>query len=77
MFLRFIDGKFYENYVTELGIDFTSKMITVNDEVIKLIVCDTAGMEIFHNFTSDYYKGACGCLVVFDISDRLSFERVC
>ena len=37
---------------------------------------DTAGQEKFKTITSAYYKGAQGIVVVFDLTDRKSFENV-
>jgi Ras-related protein Rab-8A len=61
---------------TFLGIDYKSKNITVNDKAIKLKIWDTAGQERFRNITQQYYKNADGILLVFDVSDKNSFEKV-
>ena len=37
---------------------------------------DTAGQEKFKTITSAYYKGAQGIIVVFDLTDRKSFDDV-
>ena len=37
---------------------------------------DTAGQERFRTITSSYYRGAHGIIVVYDITDRESFENV-
>ena len=36
---------------------------------------DTADQERFATITSNYYHGAQGCLVVYDVSDENSFEN--
>lgn len=36
-------------------------------------IWDTAGQETFRAVTRSYYRGAEGCLLVFDVSDRRSF----
>jgi len=36
-------------------------------------VWDTNGEEKFASLTKAYYKGAIGCLLVYDISDRVPF----
>ena len=43
---------------------------------VKLQVWDTAGEERFRTITTSYYKGAQAIIVVFDITDRDSFEHV-
>ena len=39
-------------------------------------IWDTAGQERFKNIQASYYKGANGILVVYDITNRSSFENV-
>ena len=39
-------------------------------------IWDTAGQERFKNITASYYRGGNGVLVVYDISDRESFENL-
>jgi len=34
---------------------------------------DTAGQERFRTITSSYYKGACGVMLVYDITDEVPF----
>jgi Ras-related protein Rab-1A len=41
-----------------------------------LQIWDTAGQERFKNITASYYKGGNGILVVYDITDRESFENL-
>jgi small GTP-binding protein len=44
--------------------------------VVKLKIWDTAGQERFRNITQQYYKNADGILLVFDVSDRNSFDKI-
>lgn len=37
---------------------------------------DTAGQERFRTITASYYRGAHGIIVVYDITDRESFDNV-
>ena len=37
---------------------------------------DTAGQERFRTITSSYYRGAHGIIIVYDITDRESFDNV-
>eukprot|EP00656_Telonema_subtile_P012157 TRINITY_DN16104_c0_g1_i1.p1 TRINITY_DN16104_c0_g1~~TRINITY_DN16104_c0_g1_i1.p1 ORF type:complete len:148 (+),score=21.30 TRINITY_DN16104_c0_g1_i1:194-637(+) len=41
-----------------------------------LQIWDTAGQERFRNVTQAYYRGAMGIFIVYDITDRKSFERI-
>ena len=39
-------------------------------------IWDTAGQERFKNIQASYYKGASGILVVYDITNKESFEHL-
>lgn len=43
---------------------------------VKLQIWDTAGQERFRSMAPIYYRGAHVCVLVYDISDRQSFEDV-
>ena len=43
---------------------------------VKLQIWDTAGQERFKNITASYYRGGNGVLVIYDITDRESFENL-
>jgi small GTP-binding protein len=74
--LRFTDNKFLVNHITTIGIDYKSKTIKMGLKTVKLKIWDTAGQERFRNITKQYYKGADGILLVYDITDRNSFEKI-
>ena len=48
----------------------------VNGKKVKLQIWDTAGQERFKNITASYYRGGNGVLVVYDITERESFENL-
>ena len=39
-------------------------------------IWDTAGQDRFRTITCSYYRGAHGIIIVYDITDRESFETV-
>ena len=46
----------------------------IDGKKIKLQIWDTAGQERFKNIISSYYRGANGIFLVYDITDKESFE---
>ena len=73
---RFVENKFLKNHLATIGIDFKTKTLNINDQEIKLKIWDTAGQERFRNITNQYYKGADGIVLVFDVTDEASFEKI-
>ena len=73
---RFVENKFLKNHLATIGIDFKTKNLIINNKEIKLKIWDTAGQERFRNITTQYYKGADGIVLVYDVTDDGSFEKI-
>ncbi|EDR29537.1 hypothetical protein, conserved [Entamoeba dispar SAW760] len=73
---RFCENQFKGDYMSTIGMDFNTKTISVNGQSIKLKIWDTAGQERFRNVTTSYYRGTQGCLVVYDVCNKGSFEML-
>ena len=48
----------------------------IKGKKVKLQIWDTAGQERFKNITASYYRGGNGVLLIYDITDRESFENL-
>jgi len=77
LLVRLTDQRFLANPDPTLGVEFGSKLITIPEEnkVVKLQCWDTAGTESFRSITRSYYRGAAGCLLVYDVTSRQSFTN--
>ncbi|MCK4847487.1 MAG: GTP-binding protein [Candidatus Heimdallarchaeota archaeon] len=73
---RYAEDKFDGNYLPTLGVDITTKKISVKDTPVKLILVDTAGQEFFGKLRPNYYRGASACLILFALNDRKTFDSV-
>ncbi|MBW0471206.1 hypothetical protein O181_010921 [Austropuccinia psidii MF-1] len=78
LLLRFTDEVFLsaEEASATIGVDFKVKMINRRGKRYKLSIWDTAGQERFRTLTSSYYRGAHGVLLVYDVTNRESFESL-
>ena len=71
---RFQFDTFDEHYQTTIGIDFVSKTVPVDDGTVRLQLWDTAGQERFRSLIPSYIRDSHVAVVVFDITNRESFE---
>lgn len=73
---QFTNKHFEETYLPTIGIDFNVKTIKVDDtNKIKLQIWDTCGQERFRALTRSYYRNSHAIVLVYDITDRKSFEN--
>ncbi|KAG8201190.1 hypothetical protein JTE90_028845 [Oedothorax gibbosus] len=73
---RFCDERYYDTYISTIGIDFKQKIINLDGMPIKLQIWDTAGQERFRTLTTAYYRGAMGILVMYDVANMDSFNHL-
>eukprot|EP00743_Colponemidia_sp_Colp-15_P000747 GILK01000826.1.p1 GENE.GILK01000826.1~~GILK01000826.1.p1 ORF type:complete len:205 (+),score=29.79 GILK01000826.1:166-780(+) len=76
LLLRFADDAFTESYISTIGVDFRFRTIPIEKKTIKLQIWDTAGQERFRTITSAYYRGADGIIMVYDVTNKESFDHV-
>ena len=73
---RFVTNTFSANSKATVGVEFISKSYRINDQVFKIEIWDTAGQERYKSLTAAYYKGAKGALIVYDTTQKTSFENI-
>jgi len=78
LLLRFSDEQFLpeDESSATIGVDFRVHKMEVKGRKVKLSIWDTAGQERFRTITSSYYRGAQGIILVYDVSNRESFEAL-
>ena len=73
---QYADNLFDDFIKSTIGIDFRLKTICYNNVKIKLQLWDTAGHEKYQSLTNTYYRGIYLFFIVFDITDRESFDNL-
>ena len=48
----------------------------MDDKVAKVQVWDTAGQERFHSISQAYFRNSHGCIAVYDVTNRESFDQI-
>ena len=71
---RYFNNEFKENSLSTIGIDFQTKFFKFEDKKIKVNYTDTAGQEKFRAISVNYLKGTNGVILVFDLTNKESFD---
>ena len=75
--LRYCDKTFEDAHLTTVGLDYRLKsMVLKNGKNVKLQIWDTAGQDRFRAITKNYYKGANGIILIYDVTNLQSYENV-
>uniref|UniRef100_A0A7S3AFE2 Uncharacterized protein n=1 Tax=Haptolina ericina TaxID=156174 RepID=A0A7S3AFE2_9EUKA len=82
---RFVKDEFASSTRATIGMDFCTRQLNVNTlqasessvvQQLTVQVWDTAGQEQFHSLTSTYYRKAGGVMVMYDSSNRASYDSL-
>jgi Ras-related protein Rab-7A len=60
----------------EVGADFLTKDVVVDDRQVTMQIWDTAGQERFQSLGVAFYRGADCCVLVFDVNNVKSYEAL-
>ena len=75
--MRFTEGTFPEIHMSTVGLDYRVKQMTLeNGQSAKVCIWDTAGQERFRAITKNYYKGAHGIMLIYDVTRQETFLNV-
>jgi small GTP-binding protein len=76
LIVRYVKGIFNPGYIITLGVNFFTQDVTIQDKTLRFIIWDTAGQERFGPVRKKYYIGARGAVLMFDLTNLQSFERI-
>ena len=75
--LRYTDDTFIELHMATIGLDYRLKTIVLdNQKIVKVQLWDTAGQDKFRAITRNYYKGARGIILMYDITNIKSYDNI-
>ncbi|MBY8984303.1 MAG: GTP-binding protein [Candidatus Lokiarchaeota archaeon] len=77
IFYRYIKNQFLQDYITTIGINYLAKEIILEGKKIaKLVISDIAGHEKFKVLRKEFYAGANGALLIFDLTQLKTYEAL-
>ena len=73
---RYIENKFRESYKATLGVNLLKKDMEVDGNSVSAQIWDLGGQDSFKSLRKLYLEGANGALVMFDLTERKTFEKL-
>ncbi|KAJ3326759.1 DnaJ sub C member 27 [Blyttiomyces sp. JEL0837] len=73
---RYCEGRFIPEYISTIGIDYGVKTIAIDDKEVKVNFWDVAGDPVYFEIRNEFYKDTHGAILVFDVTNRKSFEEL-
>ena len=73
---QYIDHTFDENHESTVGANYVEKIVKKNGKEYQLCIWDTAGQESYKSLGKHFYKDAYVVCLVYDITDKDSFEEL-
>ena len=73
---QYMDGQFKPEYKSTIGVEFGAKNVEIRNTTYRIQIWDTSGKENFRGITRVYFKNSTCDIVVYDISNRVSFNNV-
>lgn len=77
LLLRFTRNSFFTDHKPTIGVEFFSKTVQIqNNKLVRAQIWDTAGQERYQFIASSYYRESVGALLVYDVTNRKSFDHI-
>lgn len=73
---KLVDDQFSMDVQSTIGVEYSSTFFEIDGEQIKLQIWDTAGQERFRSIAKSYFRNAVGVILVYDITERKTFDDV-
>ncbi|KDO21184.1 hypothetical protein SPRG_11043 [Saprolegnia parasitica CBS 223.65] len=73
---QYVNQKFSTQYKATIGADFLTKEIMLDEKLVTMQIWDTAGQERFQSLGVAFYRGADACVLVYDITNPTSFDKL-
>jgi len=73
---RYCEDKFVQKYIPTIGVDFGVKPVRMGDFELRVNFWDLAGSDDYLEVRNEFYKDAQGCLLIFDVTNRGTFEAL-
>lgn len=73
---RYCEKRFVSKYMATIGIDYGVTRLHVRNYDIRMNIFDFSGHPLFYEVRNEFYRDVQGILLVFDVSNRRSFDTL-
>ena len=77
---KICNNNFLEKYIPTIGFEFFTlyfKILSDNDKpVLRCQIWDCCGQELYRSLITDFYRNVSVCLLVYDVTDKKSFNDI-
>lgn len=73
---RYCEEKFVTRYISTIGVDYGVKRIDLDGRLVKVNFWDLSGQAEFFDVRNEFYQQTQGSVLVFDVTNRASFESL-
>ena len=73
---RFVLNEFSEDYISTIGVRVSKKVVSYQNETIKLMIWDVAGTNGDEKIPKAYFLGAHAAMFVFDLSREETYLTI-
>jgi small GTP-binding protein len=73
---RFVTNEFSEDYISTIGVRVSTKIMKFNNEEIKLLIWDVAGINDNEDIPKAYFLGSSAAMFVFDLTREETYNDI-
>ena len=73
---RYCEKRFVSKYMATIGIDYGVTRLRIRNYDIRMNIFDFSGHPLFYEVRNEFYRDVQGILLVFDLTNRRSFETL-
>lgn len=73
---KFLNDSSTNNFISTIGVDIRTRETVINNKKVKVQVWDTGGQQRYRPILASCYRGALGVIIVFDVTNKMSFNNI-
>ena len=73
---RFIENRFSTDFKSTLGVNLLKRKVSIDDNTVSVQIWDLGGQDAYRKLRKLYLEGSQGALVIFDKTNKKSFDHL-